>query len=73
MKTGKKQALVDCNYCVGCGCCVKACPRGAVSVPEGIYAEVMAQKCVGCGLCARACPASAISIIQREEGERRVR
>lgn len=67
MKTGKKLAVIDCKYCVGCGCCIKVCPRGAISVPDGIYAKVETQSCVGCGLCAKGCPANAITIEQKEE------
>lgn len=65
MKKSKK-AVVDRRYCVSCGCCVKVCPRGAISVPNGIYAVVNEEMCVGCGLCAKACPASTISVNELE-------
>ncbi|RGY96751.1 4Fe-4S binding protein [Clostridium sp. AM58-1XD] len=58
----KSRASVDKTGCVACGCCVKYCPREAIRVVSGIYAEVDTDRCVGCGLCARACPASTISI-----------
>lgn len=64
----KRFASVDETQCVGCGNCIKACPRGAVSVPQGIVAKVDSEQCVGCGLCAKACPASVITIKEAERG-----
>ena len=58
----KRKAFVDTGACVACGCCVKVCPLGAVSVWRGITAKVEPETCVGCGKCARECPASVISI-----------
>ena len=57
-----KKALVEKALCVACGCCVKACPLGAISVFRGIQAVVNREKCVGCGKCAAECPASVIRI-----------
>lgn len=48
--------------CVACGCCVKVCPLGAISIDRGIRAVVDLERCVGCGKCARECPASVIEI-----------
>lgn len=62
----KKYAEVDKKFCVGCGSCIKVCPKGAVSVPRGIWAEIDLDKCVGCGLCAKTCPASVIQIMSRD-------
>ena len=62
----KKKAVIDTSVCVGCGCCVKACPLGAVTVPLGIHAAVDPAKCVGCGRCSTECPASLISIVHME-------
>ena len=61
----KKCATVDQKVCVACGACAKACPRNALSVYRGCYAQVDEAKCVGCGLCARACPAGCITIRER--------
>lgn len=58
----KRYAVVDKRLCVGCGSCIKVCPKGAITVPKGIYAEVDESKCIGCGLCAKVCPASVIVI-----------
>ncbi|MBP3227509.1 MAG: 4Fe-4S binding protein [Bacteroidaceae bacterium] len=52
--------------CVACGVCVKACPRGAVSVWRGCYAVVNDEKCIGCGLCVKACPAGVMHKVENE-------
>ncbi len=65
MNKSKKIAYVD-KLCVACGTCIKVCPFGAITVKNGIRAEVDPGKCVGCGKCAKACPASVIEIILRE-------
>lgn len=62
VQKSKRYAAVEEKYCVGCGSCIKACPKNAISVPDGIHAKVALEKCVGCGLCAKACPASVIEI-----------
>ena len=61
----KKVAVIDRNICVACGVCVKTCPKGALAIYRGCYAQV-GEKCVGCGLCARECPAGCISVKERE-------
>lgn len=62
----KKHARVG-NDCVACGCCVKVCPKGAVSVWKGVCAKVDTQLCVGCGKCEKECPAGAITLELRGE------
>ena len=61
----KRKAVPDQKTCVACGVCLKACPKGAVSIYKGCYAQVDDARCVGCGLCARACPAGCISLRER--------
>ncbi len=63
-KMVKKYAYVSQADCVACGSCIKVCPRGAITVPKGIYAVVDRDLCVGCGICAKACPASIIEEVQ---------
>lgn len=58
----KRMAFVDTGDCVACGCCVKVCPRSALSVRKGIMAVVDTERCVGCGRCAVECPASVIEL-----------
>ena len=36
----KKLAAADKNICVACGACMKACPKGAISIYRGCYAVV---------------------------------
>ena len=58
----KRKAVVNLQDCVACGCCMKICPRNAISIPKGICAEIDSELCVGCGKCAKECPASIISL-----------
>lgn len=45
--------------CIGCGCCVKACPQGALYLSEkGIEAD--RNKCALCLWCAESCPTGAM-------------
>ena len=68
-------AVVNRARCVSCGLCVKACPRGLISlIPESrivrvqcsnrdkgpAVKKVCAAGCIGCGLCARQCEFGAI-------------
>lgn len=46
--------------CIGCGECVKACPRAALEAgPAGI--AILRDRCKGCCACAEACPAKALT------------
>ena len=65
----KKLAFVDKKRCVACGVCMKACPKGALTIHRGCYAVVDADKCVGCGLCAKACPAGCLETRERSEAK----
>lgn len=58
----KKKAAVSIRECVACGCCIKVCPRQAITVLNGIYAQIDKNLCVGCGACAKECPASIITM-----------
>ncbi|MGI5959760.1 MAG: 4Fe-4S dicluster domain-containing protein [Massiliimalia sp.] len=58
----KRKAFVPQDRCVACGCCVKVCPKNAISIQKGIFALVDSDLCVGCGKCAKECPASIIVI-----------
>ena len=65
----KKLAFVDKKRCVACGVCMKACPKGALTIYRGCYAVVDADTCVGCGLCAKACPAGCLETRERSEAK----
>lgn len=58
---GKRQLIVH-DWCEGCGCCVRACGFGALSIADG---KIKADQrlCVFCGYCAAACPQFAIKVI----------
>lgn len=58
----RKKAIIHKEECVACGCCVRACPVGAISIFKGVFAVVDYSKCVGCGKCAAICPASVIEM-----------
>ena len=53
-----KKISLDTKRCRGCGCCVRSCPHGALSLGKG-KVEVD-DKCIGCGICAKACPFDAL-------------
>lgn len=65
--TAKKLAVVEQKVCVACGACEAVCPRGAIAVFRGCYAQVDTAACVGCGICAKSCPGECISVRNREE------
>ncbi|MGN1156508.1 MAG: 4Fe-4S binding protein [Agathobacter sp.] len=62
----KKYVRVDKARCVACGACVKECPRNAITIWKGCYANSDENICVGCGKCAFICPAGSIEVLQRE-------
>lgn len=66
MKIRKKANVIK-NSCVACGACIKVCPRGAIKIVDGVFAEVDESKCIGCTLCSKECPASTIEMITKEE------
>ena len=47
--------------CLGLGDCVKVCPKGAISIRNGI-AVIDECLCIGCGLCVRECPNGLIAL-----------
>ena len=68
-------AVVNRNRCVSCGLCVKACPRGLISlIPESriirvqcsnrdkgpVVKKVCSAGCIGCGLCVKQCESGAV-------------
>lgn len=67
----KRRATVNIEVCVACGVCANQCPRKAISIYRGCYAEVDTDKCVGCGICEKACPANAIEVRDIEDMEAR--
>lgn len=62
----KKKAIIDKDYCVACGTCVKECPLKIISIEKGVFAKIDFDRCVGCGKCSRVCPAYVIDIKEIE-------
>ncbi|HOU68207.1 MAG TPA: 4Fe-4S binding protein [Paludibacteraceae bacterium] len=67
----KFKAQIENGRCVACGVCEKTCPREAIRIYKGCYADVNDALCIGCGLCAKACPAAIITRVERIKEEER--
>ena len=74
----KGVAEVDRELCVGCGLCVKACPKHLIRLeaPEGTIqpkcsneqkaaeaGKACTSSCIGCKICEKYCPSDAIHVI----------
>ncbi|MEW5748370.1 MAG: phosphoadenosine phosphosulfate reductase family protein [Candidatus Thermoplasmatota archaeon] len=47
------RAVLRANMCTRCGICVRACPKGAIEVDDGIHVDEAL--CDRCGACAESC------------------
>ncbi|MFV0527438.1 MAG: 4Fe-4S dicluster domain-containing protein [Lachnospiraceae bacterium] len=63
MERVKKKVQIGAD-CVACGCCVKSCPRDALHIERGLYAQVKKEACIGCGRCVTVCPAQVMELVQ---------
>jgi len=50
---------IDNNKCTGCGACVNACPKQAITVHDDL-AMINEDLCIQCGTCVEVCPTGAI-------------
>lgn len=57
-----EKVYTDVTRCKGCGYCIEACPRNAISVSNHINENgynvicIDESKCVVCGMCYKMCP-----------------
>lgn len=49
------------SECVGCSCCVRVCPAGAITFTKDEF-KIDLKKCIFCGNCAYYCPKGAIKM-----------
>ena len=63
-----RKAVNDTSRCVACGVCALQCPRNAIDIYKGCYAQIDTTKCVGCGICESACPAGSIMVKEINNG-----
>jgi len=65
----KGYIVIDHEMCKGCGLCVEVCPKGLITVAQGLNTKGYfpaefkgAEECTGCALCALVCPEVAIEV-----------
>lgn len=61
----KHQIMFLERKCVGCGTCIKRCPKHAITLKEG-KAFIDRKRCICCGVCEEACPYGTINGIGKK-------
>lgn len=62
------RAVIDHDYCAGCGICLDLCRFGAIRLTDG-WAEIDPLACEGCGVCKLRCEFGAVRMEPNEAGE----
>ena len=76
IKRSKKRydQVVFRDWCKACGICSAFCPKKVIGCDDaGEPVVVRPDDCIGCRFCELHCPDFAITIIDRDEGEERIR
>ncbi|MBW8381912.1 MAG: glycyl-radical enzyme activating protein, partial [Youngiibacter sp.] len=60
----RPQLMYDRDTCIGCGKCIVACPRNAISTDD-MKVRTDRSICIGCGECVSVCPTKSRSIMGR--------
>lgn len=61
-----REIMYNAAKCIGCGECVRACPRDACRLDSKRGVVVDGRRCVRCGACAAACPSLALEMVGEE-------
>jgi len=70
--SGGSKAVIDNDYCAGCGVCADHCRFGAIRRPANGSAfafQVDPIACEGCGVCVDVCPEEAVALVPSTNGE----
>ncbi len=58
------QPKIDIDTCTECETCLKKCPMGAITHPDGGSMTIDFGLCIGCGVCATNCPSKAMKLVK---------
>ncbi len=61
-------AVIDPEFCAGCGNCRERCQVKAISEQDGV-SVVDRDICIGCGLCVSGCPNEVARLVRKRESE----
>ena len=64
---GRKQIVIEANWCKGCGICAEFCPKQVLEIRKEKVTLVNPEHCIACGLCEMRCPDYAIYLVNVEE------
>ncbi len=63
--SAKPQLIFYSSRCIGCGACVKACPKDA-QIVSSTERRLLWDKCDDCGECVKVCPSNALEMEGKE-------